>query len=306
MACRFEITLPLAETAAVQCARDALDKIDALEARLTVYRSDSEIALINDKAAWQPVCLAQDLLQLILLCRRIHMETDGAFDITTGPLIRSWGFLTRQGRLPSREELESARGRVGMGRVLLDPDNSTIQFQDPGMELNLGSIGKGYALDRVAPELRRDTRGALLSAGSSSVLAVGNPGGSQGWRVGVRHPYLKQRRIAHLWLRDCAMSTSGSGEQFFEHEGKRYGHILDPRSGQPAQGVAGVTVVARSAALAEALSTAFYVGGVQLAGQYCARHPDVVALMLMEQDWNTPLLFGASNKCDVEILDGQK
>jgi len=306
MACRFEITLPLAESSGVQSARDALDRIDALEERLSVYRDSSEITFINNHAGQQPVRMAQDLLQLLLLCRRIHGETDGAFDITAGPVIRSWGFMTRQGRVPAKEEIDAARSLVGMEGVSLDTDNSTIQFLRAGMELNLGSIGKGYALDQVAPELRPRARGVLLSAGSSSVLAVGSPHGRDGWRVGVRHPYLKQRRIAALWLRDCAMSTSAGGEQFFEHEGKRYGHILDPRTGEPASGVAAVTVIARSAALAEALSTAFYVGGPELAGQYCALHPQVLALMLMEQDWNTPLLFGTSNKCDVEILDGGK
>jgi thiamine biosynthesis lipoprotein len=153
--------------------------------------------------------------------------------------------------------------------------------------------------------MRRRVRAALLSAGSSSILAVGGVDG--GWTVGVRHPADKERRLAVARLRDAALSTSGSEEQFFEFDGKRYGHIIDPRTGWPAGRVASVTVIASSptvgAAVTDALATAFYVGGPELAASYCAAHPGVLVLML-ESGADRPILFGSNNQCKVEIING--
>jgi thiamine biosynthesis lipoprotein len=181
-----------------------------------------------------------------------------------------------------------------MSQVLLDAADRTVRFARAGVEINLGSIGKGYALDRVSANLRRDhVRTALLSGGSSSIVALGEGVDGQGWLVGLRHPREQSARLATLRLQDCAMATSGSGEQYFESAGKRYGHILDPRSGVPAQGVAGVTVVTSSGAVADALATAFFVGGRALAENYCRNHPDVLVLILEENDLDRPLIFGS-------------
>jgi len=191
---------------------------------------------------------------------------------------------------------------IGTDNLSLDLEAQTIQFRRPGMEINFGSIGKGYALDRMAVLMRSHIQSALLSAGSSSLLAVGNGERRQGgWKVGIRHPVRRDKRIAVLRLRGCAMSTSGCEEQFFEHEGKRYGHIIDPRSGQPSEGVASATVITRSAAMTDALATAFYAGGVELAKRYCVDHPGVMAIIL-ESGATTPVLLGANDNCDVEIL----
>jgi len=236
----------------------------------------------------------------LLLCQEIYRETGGAFDITSGPLSRCWGFLKRQGRIPEIDEIEKARALVGGNKLLLDCETRAIRFARPGVEINLGSIGKGYALDRIAAMIRKRVRSALLSAGSSSIRAIG--GGDNGWKVGVRHPGNKERRLAIVRLRDAALSTSGGEEQFFECGGKRYGHIIDPRSGMPADRVASVTVIAPSAALTDALATAFYVGGPELAEAYCVAHPGVLVLML-ESGAERPVLFGGANLCEVEIIN---
>jgi thiamine biosynthesis lipoprotein len=132
-------------------------------------------------------------------------------------------------------------------------------------------------------------------------IGAGQPG-SRGWSVGLRDPRYKDRRLALLRMRDCALSTSGSEEQFFEYEGKRYSHIIDPRSGQPAEGVTSVTVVADSATVSDALATAFYVGGRELADSYCATHPQVLAIML-ESNAELPVVIGNNNRCDVQLLN---
>src|SRR5262245_49540651 len=281
MACRFEATLPLSDRARLRAAQRALDEIDQLEQQLTIFRETSEVSQINRTASRGPVRIERSLFTLLQLCKTLHAETEGAFDITTTPLSRSWGFLKRQGRIPEAAEIEAAMSLVGSDKLSLDPSSCSAHFQSPGLTINLGSIGKGFALDRVAANLARRVRSTLLVAGSSSILAIGSGDrGDEGWVVGVRHPRDAAQRLAVLRMRDCAMSTSGGGEQSFEYQGRRYGHIIDPRTGCPAEQVSGVTVVARSGALSDGLATAFYVGGPQLAESYCAAHPGVMAIML--------------------------
>jgi thiamine biosynthesis lipoprotein len=151
------------------------------------------------------------------------------------------------------------------------------------MELNLGAIGKGYALDRAAEALlAADVHDFLWHGGQSSVLACGSrAGGPGGWLVGVRHPLRRDRMVAEIRLRDRALGTSGSAVQFFRHRGKRYGHILDPRTGQPAEGVFTATVLAPLAADADALATSCYVLGPERAVELCRGRPELGLLMLV-------------------------
>ena len=301
MACRFEVTLPGGDRDGLAVANDALDLVDALEAQLSVFRESSEISFINREAAARAVVIEHSLFDLLLLCRKLCDETDGAFDITAGPLTRCWGFLTRAGRLPAADEIEKARSFVGSDKMLLDCQTRSIRFLHEGMELNLGSIGKGYALDRVATSLRARTASALLNAGASSFYAVGAGDRAEGWSVGIRDPRNKMRRLARLKLRDCALSTSGSEEQFFDRDGQRYGHLIDPRSGWPAQHVTSVSVVAQSAATSDALATAFYIGGKAVAEKYCAANPEVMVIML-ETDAESPLTIGSNRGCRIEQI----
>ncbi|MEP7273132.1 MAG: FAD:protein FMN transferase [Acidobacteriota bacterium] len=303
MACRFEVTLPLLDRRGVVVARRALEEADRLEEQLSIFKASSEISHLNREAAVAPTRTDDSLVSLLLLCRELHEETGGAFDVTSGPLSKSWGFLRRQGRIPDASEIATALALVGGGKIAIDPELQTVSFEHDGIEINLGSIGKGYALDRIAALIRDQVKTALLSAGSSSMLAIGNgASGSTGWITGIRHPRHRDRRIAILHLRDTAISTSGNEEQFFEMNGKRYGHIIDPRSGQPAEGVSGVTVLSDSAAIADALATAFYVGGPILAAAYCANHPQTMVIML-ESGSEQPTVFGERLNSEVEIIN---
>jgi FAD:protein FMN transferase len=277
MACRFEIALSGEDARFVPAAKAALDEIDRIEARLTVFRETSALCGINRRASRQAVGADEDLFGLLQTCRTLHAQTEGAFDVSTTALSRCWGFLRREGRLPPLAEIEAARACVGMDAVLLDVEKQTVRFRRDGLELNLGGIGKGHALDRVARLLRsRGVEHALLSAAGSSVLALGGRSGDWEIDVGSRH---LGRHLGRLRLKDGAVGTSGAGVQFVEVDGKRYGHVLDPRTGWPASGTRAATVITRSAAAADALSTAFLVGGVALAERYCAVHPDTLALV---------------------------
>ena len=297
MACKFEVTLPHSEVNGVIAASTALDEIDRLESQLTVFRDSSEVSYVNAHAAERPIKISDDLFDLFSLCQRLYRETEGAFDITSGPLTRCWGFLRRQGRLPELAEIAAARAVVGSDKMLLEDGAKTIQFLQPGVEINLGSIGKGYALDRAASLISGDVRNVLLNAGASSMRAVGVGEDGRGWLVGLRHPRSKFKRIGMLRLKNCALSTSGNEEQFFEHGNRRYSHIIDPRSGWPAEGVTSVSVVAPTGALSDALATAFFVAGREFAERYCATHEDILVVML-ESNAAAPVVFGSSSCCD--------
>lgn len=281
MACEWEVLLPYHDQAnGTTPALAALDLVEELEAQLTVYRESSELSQLNQRAFEQPIVVEERLFQLLQTAATIWRETDGAYDITSGPLTKVWGFYQRQGRLPSEAEIATALNNVGMQSVSLDSAARTVQFTKPGIELNLGSIGKGYALDRCA-ELFADAsvKNYLLHGGNSSVLARGAESSDDCWWIGVRDPLRSERRIFEVAVRNRAVGTSGAAVQFFIHRGERYGHIIDPRSGWPARGLLSVTVLAPTAVQADALATALYVLGPDGSREYLAKHSETAALL---------------------------
>jgi thiamine biosynthesis lipoprotein len=295
MACRFEITLAGEDAAWLAAARDALDEIDRIDETLSVFRDSSLISRITRTAAIEPVAADAATLALLGHCVDLHRRTGGAFDITSTPLSRCWGFLFRDGHLPPLEAIAAARSVVGCDAIHVDEEQGTVRFDRAGVELNLNAIGKGYALDRVARGLRRSgVTNALLSAGQSSLLAIGPStplgAGDGGWEIEIVSPQ-RAGALAHVRLRDAALGTSGAGEQYVIADGVRYGHVIDPRTGWPASGVTSASVIASSAADADALSTAFLIGGVALAEQYCAEHTDVAALITLEGA-DAPVVIG--------------
>ncbi len=259
----------------------AFAEIHRLEAQLTVFSESSEVSRLNRRAASKAVAVEAGLVELLSLSKRLSGLTGGAFDPTSAPLSRCWGFLAKSGRVPSREELEEVLERVGCRFLNIDEGAGTIGFQRP-LELNLGAIGKGYALDRSAGILRRGMDNFLLHAGHSTILAEGaGPGGSQGGlRIGLRHPRDHNRNFLEISLRRGALSTSGAAEQKFSLGGREYGHIVDPRSGEPAQCNLSATALAPTAAVADALSTAFYVMTVGEVEDFCRANPEVGAVVV--------------------------
>ncbi|MFZ5832970.1 MAG: FAD:protein FMN transferase [Planctomycetota bacterium] len=284
MACTFEICLSAAQhPEATEVASEALDLVEEMERQLSYFRDSSELTRINALAAKMPVPVEPRLFELLQVGQRIYRESDGAYDLTSAPLWELWGFARHEGSVPSQAEIDAAREKVGFDQVVLEREGRTVRFLREGVKLNFGSIGKGYALDRCAELLaQRGVNDYLLSGGMSSVLAKGQPapGDDQRWSVGIKNPLRLEKRLGQVFLRDRGLSTSGSYVQSFRFEGKRYGHILDPRSGWPAQDVLSATVLAPTAALAEALSTAMYVLGREKAVDYCRRNPEVGLLML--------------------------
>jgi len=267
MGCRFEIVFNAGEVPeATALAIDALDLIDEIEGRFTVYRDTSELARINASAPGQWQEVSPEVCGLLVRARELHELTAGSFDMASGAIVRTWGFLQRQGRTPAADVLATALAASGMQHVEIDTAARCVRFLRSGVELNPGAIGKGWAVDRALERLgAAGVPSVLVHGGSSSVRARGIQGpdlpGRRGWRVGLRHPLRPARRLATLTLLDQALGTSGSGTQFYVDRGRRIGHILDPRTGLPAEGVHSATVIAPTAADADALATALYVLG---------------------------------------------
>ena len=288
MACRFEVTLPSEDARHVEAARTALDEVDAIEDALTWFRDTSEVSRVNRGAASAPVAIGPSLFALLSLCRELHAATGGAFDPATTALSRCWGFLDRRPRLPTAEEIEAARARSGLDKVTADGLSRTVRFAVPGVELNFGAVGKGWALDRVAATLRvRGVFRALLTAGGSSHRGWGG----DAWELALRPG---GEDLGLLRLRDAALGTSAAGEQ----------PILDPRTGWPAEGVRSASVVASEAAVADALSTAFLVGGPALAGPFCAARPGTMALLVTDAEPREIRVFGRRDGVTVEPAEG--
>lgn len=280
MATTFEILLPPALPQVYAAASDALDVVDAIEDMLTVYRDDSDVSRLNATAASGDAVVDGILFALLERCAVLARETQGAFDIACGALVKAWGFYSRSGRVPSVRERTTAMNATGMRYVVLKPDSRSVRYLRSGLEVNFGGIGKGYALDEAGKVLEcYDIGDWLIHGGSSSVLARGDLAGRP-WTVDLKHPWLANVKLGSLRLKDNALGTSAATYQHFEYEGRKLGHLLDPRRGWPAEGVAQVSVLAPTAALADALSTAFYVMGVEAAREYCRTHPDIGAVIL--------------------------
>ena len=286
MATDFEVFLNASRQGReTEAALRALDRVEELEAQLTVYRPHSEVMDVNRRAADGPVAVEGRLFGILQLAVQLSRETDGAFDLTAGPLSRVWGFYRRAGQLPDAEALQQALARVGYRQLELEDARHTIRFLQRGVEINLNALGKGYALDRCGEVLREaGVQDYLIHGGQSSVLASGSRAGgdvdARGWSVALRHPLKPSQRLAEIWLRDRALGTSGSGVQFFHHQGRRYGHVLDPRTGWPAEGVLSATVLAPTAAVADAVSTACFVMGREGTEPYCRNHPEVAVILV--------------------------
>lgn len=292
MATRFELVLHGEDPVHLRAAgEEALAEIERLEDQLSLFRPASEIARLNAAAADRPVQVTPSLFALLEHAARLHRETSGAFDITIAPLVRCWGFMHGQGRVPDPAVLAEARRHVGMQLVHLDRDNFTVRFERSGVMLDLGAIGKGYAIERAASTLREaGVSSALLHGGTSSLHAIGTPPDEDAWKVGVPPPQSGNvatpvaRMLAMVRLKDEALSVSDPAGKCFRLEDRIFGHVLDPRTGQPADHSLLAAVVSGSATDTDALSTALLTLGPAHLESVTDLRPDLRALVAYELD----------------------
>ena len=251
---------------AVEQAFEEVRRIDHL---LSNYRPKSELSQVNREAAQRPVEVSQETFDLLSACLEYSRLSEGAFDITVGPLMKLWGFYRGTGRLPHRAEVRGALSRVGYSNLILDPRSRSVRFAREGIELDPGGIGKGYAVDRMVGVLKTNyVTSALVSAAGSSIYGLGAPPGETGWKVKIRDPRNSAKTIEEIRLFNSSLSTSGNYEKFFRAEGKVFSHIMDPRTGYPARGMLAVSVVAPRTLESEAWTKPFFINGRQWAAQH--------------------------------------
>jgi thiamine biosynthesis lipoprotein len=261
---------------------EAFDEVDRIDRLMSHYKPDSPLSHVNREAAHHPVAVEAELFDFIVDAMRYHHDSDGAFDITVGPLMKAWGFFRGEGRVPDAQELAAAHRLVGGAHVILNPRSHTIGFDEPGVELDLGGIAKGYAVDRVVALFnRRHIAAALISAGGSTIYAIGAPPGHDGWDIAIQDPIDSRRVALTVRLKDRAVSIAGRSEKSFEAGGVTYSHIMDPRTGTPAQGVLSVAVLASTGTAGDALDDALFVLGPERSRAYLNRLRDVEAYFFL-------------------------
>jgi thiamine biosynthesis lipoprotein len=263
MATRFELVLHGDDPVRLRAGGEqALQEIEALENQLSFYRADSEVTWINSHAAEAPVRIEPRLFNLLLRCADLSKKTGGAFDVTVGPLVRAWGFADGSPRVPQPSELAGVRNAVGMKNVELCEEDFTVRFKQPGVELDLGGYGKGYAIERAIDILKENgITSALLHGGTSSIYALGAPPLEAGWKIALSAPLSDGEKQTTIELNNTGLSVSAAHGKWFNADGCMYGHVLDPRAGEPARGAMAAAVTGPSPSVCEALSTALLVLG---------------------------------------------
>lgn len=299
MATDFDILLnPDGPPQQLEAASAALDEVARLEQQYSVYRSDSELSELNASAHLAPFSVEPRLFALLEQGVELHRQTNGAFHPAVGKLIQLWRAARKAEQLPAGTAIAEAVSAASMEHIHLDRASFSVRFSAAGPAFDLGAIGKGYAVDRAAEILTAaNVEHWLIHGGKSSALVRGGHAGHDGWPVALQNPLLPDRPYATLLLKDAALSTSGTAVQWFRHNGRRYGHILDPRTGWPVDAMLSVSVIAPQAALSDALSTAFFVLGVENALACCDNFPEVgVILFPYPEDGRTlkPILRGVA------------
>jgi len=263
----------------------AFARVEEVEAATSTYREQSDVSKLNRAAGGPAMLVSRHLWTVLRRAAQISPETNGAFDVTVGPLVALWKRTWKRGRAPSEAELTAARALVSYRAVRVAPNAPRVQLLRQGMSLELGGIAKGYAVDQAVVVLRHcGIRAALVDAGGD-IRALGAPAGREAWLIGIRDPSRPGKILRRALLaRDCAVATSGDYEQYGTRGGRRYSHILDPRTGRPVEGMASVTVVAPDAMTADAYATSASVLGPKAALAFAEERPGVEVMILCRRE----------------------
>jgi thiamine biosynthesis lipoprotein len=264
-----------ARQTAVEEAFGAIFEVDRL---MSNYRDDSELSLVNRTAAYTAVPVSDPMRSVLEAAQQVSARSRGAFDVTVGPLVRLWGFYTKTPHLPTAGELAAVRPLVDYRNVLLDGQQHTVRFARPGVEIDLGGIAKGFAVEVAAGVLRRHGFAGLIDAGGNQYV-LGSPEGKRLWSIGVKDPDDPSRLLGVIETAETSVSTSASYANFLTENGRTYGHILDPRTLEPSDKALSVTILSRDGTLADALSKAAFILGPNAGLDLAASFPGMAALI---------------------------
>jgi thiamine biosynthesis lipoprotein len=280
----FTVEMFGSDSAQLKRAGDqALAEARRIDHVLSNYLPDSELSRVNREASRSPVRVSQELFDLLATSVAVSRESEGTFDITVGPLLKAWGFFKDSGHLPGAQTVKESLRHVGYQNIELDRANRSVRFKQAGVELDPGGIGKGYAVDRMAAILRQEhVHSALVSGGGSSIFGLGTPPADpKGWPIHIADPRNEEKTAADVHLRNMSLSTSGSYEKFFWAYGKVYSHIMDPRSGYPAQGMLAVSVISTRTLDSEIWTKPYFILGREWAKRH--KPPNFRVLMCLDR-----------------------
>jgi thiamine biosynthesis lipoprotein len=242
------------EATAKRASQAAFDRIAALDARLSDYKADSELMQLCARAGKGPVPVSKELFDVLTKAEEVSRLSGGAFDVTVGPVVRLWRRARRTGRMPDADKLAAARALVGYRNVRLDARGRTVELLVSGMQLDLGGIAKGYAADEAQAVLKSHGIDRALVAAGGDIVVTAPPPGAEGWKIAIAPLSEEEGTGPWLWLKDGAISTSGDAEQYVEIDGKRYSHIVDPKTGIGLVGRMSASVVAPTGIAADSMT----------------------------------------------------
>lgn len=285
------LSLVTADSAAVaDLALEALLVFHRVDSLMTNWTDISEVARLNREAAAGPTPIEPEVGSVLETAARIGRESQGTFDISIEPLVRLWGFLGGTPHVPANNDIDEARKSVGWDHILLDSQDGTLALKGTGVKIDLGGIAKGHGVDMVADHLRAAGVTDALVDLTGNMVALGSPPQRDAWLIGIRDPHDNHPHLGRLHLSGAAIATSGNYQQFVTQDGKRYGHILNPLTGWPADGIEAVTVVTERAIDADAWATALFVMGPETARKVAAAREDL-AVILIEAGENDRLVL---------------
>ncbi len=271
------MTLKVYGSGGEEAVDEAKNEIFRLEDLFSATKENSDISKLNSSDG-SPEEVSEETAELLRLVLEVGEKTGGALDPTVFPIVREWGFTTGKYHVPEKNTLDDLLKNVGLDKITLNGSQVTLS---PGTEIDFGAAAKGYTGDRICGLLKkRGITSALINLGGN-VQALGTKPDGSLWSVGIEDPEDQSRLACTVRVSDRAVITSGSYERFFEEDGKKYWHIIDPKTGYPAdKGLLSVTVIGEQGVYCDALSTALFVMGTEKAIDFCREHPDTEAVLI--------------------------
>jgi thiamine biosynthesis lipoprotein len=266
-----------------QAIEEAFAAIAEVDRLMSNYRSDSELSALNHSAAHGPIAVSEPMLRVLEAARSVSAASNGAFDVTVGPLLKRWGFFDKHARVPPDAELETIRPLVDYRNVVIDTEAHSVRFVREGVDVDLGGIAKGFAVEVAANVLRRHALGGLVDAGGNQYM-VGRPPGKARWSVGIKNPDAPDRLLGVIDVEEGSVSTSANDSNFLVVDGRRYGHLLDPHTLKPSTASESVTIVSRDGTLADAMSKAAFVLGPRDGLALIDSRPELAGIIAYKRD----------------------
>jgi FAD:protein FMN transferase len=258
---------------------DAFNEINNICSR---FDPESELSRLNASASEKPFKCSSLLWNILIKSKYFYHLSNGSFDITITPLMKLWGFYRKQNKIPSEQEIQKALTYIGLNNVVFNSKEQSIFFKIPGIQIDLGGIAKGYAVDYAYKSIiRYDIKSGVINLGGNIRFFPIPPPGKKYYSAGIRNPFRKTELMdGTLKLLNTSLATSGNYEKFILLNGKRFTHIINPKTGYPVKNMAAVTIVAHSALLCDALSTAVFIGGVKSANKIKEKIPGINILIV--------------------------